>query len=242
MEIGGEKMKNKVQFLTLEDSTVHLLDDLDSEKMSGMIPNAWIEIMKEEKEIRCNAIIVLWKKYLGDKLPNVISRFEVGMEDVELLERDEGGEKKYSLLYSIINEEGRCIYYEGRNPLDNVLYRSKLDFWNNLPLRIRNFYENIHDGFYHYMNRGMGLQPLKFTRFMEPDNDELEWNLNYEGNEEALDGDSHVMAFFWNSLGIAVSMDDSDESEYNSIIWRNNSPCEFHADFWNIVDQLLLYF
>lgn len=236
-------MKDKEQFLTLEDSTVNVLNGLDMEKLHNIIPDTWIQILSlENAESRCKAVIELWKKYLEDKLPNVIARFDEGLENIELLERLKEGEKKYSLLYSIIDEEGKCIYYEGRNPLDNIPHRAELSFWDNMPLRIRNFYEKIHDGFYHYMNRGMGLQPIQFTHFTELEPDELEWNLNYDGNESVLDEASHTMAFFWNSLGIAVSVDDSDGSEDNAVIWRSNAPCEFHANFWNIVDRLLLYF
>lgn len=236
-------MKNKEQFLTLEDSTVNVLNGLDMEKLHNIIPDTWIQILSlENAESRCKAVIELWKKYLEDKLPSVIARFDEGLENIELLERLKKGEKKYSLLYSIIDEEGKCIYYEGRNPLDNIPHRAELSFWDNMPLRIRNFYEKIHDGFYHYMNRGMGLQPIEFTHFKELEPDELEWNLNYDGNESVLDEASHTMAFFWNSLGIAVSVDDSDGSEDNAVIWRSNAPCEFHANFWSVVDQLLLYF
>lgn len=236
-------MKNKEQFLTLEDSTVNVLNGLDMEKLHNIIPDTWIQILSlGNAESRCKAVIELWKKYLEDKLPNVMARFDEGLENIELLERLKKGEKKYSLLYSIIDEEGKCIYYEGRNPLDNIPHRAELSFWDNMPLRIRNFYEKIHDGFYHYMNRGMGLQPIQFTHFTELEPDELEWNLNFDGNESVLDEASHTMAFFWNSLGIAVSVDDSDGSEDNAVIWRSNTPCEFHANFWNIVDQLLLYF
>lgn len=236
-------MNNKEKFLTLEDNTVHIFDVLNLERLYNIVPDTWIESLSQESvKLRCQAIINLWKKYLNDKLPTVIARFYEGLENIELLERFEKGEKKYSLLYSIRDEEGKCIYYEGRNPLDNTVHRAKLGFWNNIPKRIKDFYENIHDGFYHYLNRGMGLQPIQFARFVESEPDELEWNLNYEGNEEVLGERSHTMAFFWNSLGIAVSVDDGDSSEDNAVIWRRDSPCEFHADFWNIVDQLLLFF
>lgn len=236
-------MKNKLQFLILEDKSVRLLSNPNVKALYNIIPDSWIKIISAEStEARCQAVIELWKKYLGSKLPNVMDRFDAGLENVELLRHDGKEGERYSLLYSVINEEGKCIYYEGRNPLDNMPYRSKLNYWKNLPERIRNFYEKIHDGFYHYMNRGMGLQPIMFTRFRDPEDEELEWNLDFEPYGSVLDEDSHDMAFFWNSLGIAVSIDDKDESENNAIIWKSDSPCEFNADFWKIVDLLLLYF
>lgn len=106
----GINMKNKEQFLTLEDSTVNVLNGLDMEKLHNIIPDTWIQILSlENAESRCKAVIELWKKYLEDKLPSVIARFDEGLENIELLERLKKGEKKYSLLYSIIYEEGKCI-------------------------------------------------------------------------------------------------------------------------------------
>lgn len=236
-------MNNKTKFLMLENDTAHVCNGSVLQKSQNVVPDNWIEILSlESAEARCREVIGLWKKYLKDELPGVIARFEEGLKDVELLERIEKGERKYSMLYSINNEDGKCIYYEGRNPLDNVQHRAALGYWDDMPIRIKNFYEKIHDGFYHYLNRGMGLQPIQFSRFKESEPDELEWNLNYDGNEGVLNEGSHTMAFFWNSLGIAVSVDDSDESENNTIIWRSDAPCEFHAKFWRVVDQLLLYF
>lgn len=227
----------------LEDSSVRLFGNQNVEVLHNAVPDSWVEIMSAENKVgKCQAVIELWKKYLGDKLPDVLRKFEEGLDNVELLERNSEEGKRYSLLYSIIDEEGKCIYYEGRNPQDNISYRSQLSYWSDFPAGIRNFYEKIHDGFYHYMNRGMGLQPIAFTRFTEPEGEELEWNLDFEGYAAIFDEDSHDMAFFWNSLGIAVSIDGSEGSEENAIIWRSDAPCEFKADFWSIVDQLLLYF
>lgn len=255
-------MKDKLFFLQLEDNTVHLLENVKMEEICEFIPDSWIKIvLKKDKKERSQAAIELWEKYLEGYLPNVIKKFKKELEDVELLERYDNGIKRYSLLYSIIDESERCIYYEGRNPMDNISERSKIDYWNNMSQQIRDFYEHIHDGFYHYMNRGMGLQPMRFTHFVEPEDEvaklnmrfgseedyddvdeELEWNLEVGDYGELWEEDSHQMAFFWNSLGLAVSMDDSEESEKDAIIWKCTSPPKFHNDFWKTVDQLLLYF
>lgn len=255
-------MKDKLFFLQLEDSTVNLFDNIKPGEICNLVPDSWIKIISSEgKKERCHATIGLWEKYLGRSLPNVMKSFEEKLDNVELLERRDNRKKRYSLLYSMLDESGRCLYYEGRNPIDNISVRSQLNYWSNMSQQIRDFYEHIHDGFYHYMNRGMGLQPLRFTHFMEPEDEVAKWNIkfggvtNYGDEAEAQEWDlevgnydelweesSHQMAFFWNSLGLAVSMDDSKDSEKNAIIWKNTSSPTFHNDFWRIVDQLLLYF
>ncbi len=256
-------MKDKLFFLQLEDSTVNLLNNIKTENLCDLVPDSWVKIiLSEEKKERCHATIRLWKKYLGRNLPNVIKRFENELDNVELLERCDNKMRRYSLLYSMIDENGRCIYYEGRNPVDNIAMRSQLSYWGNMSQQIKDFYEHIHDGFYHYMNRGIGLQPMRFTHFMEPedevvkwnikfggvtnygDEDEIEaqeWNLNVGDYDELWEENSHQMAFFWNSLGLAVSMDDGKDSEKNAIIWKSTTPPTFHNDFWRTVDQLLFF-
>jgi len=257
-------MKDKLFFLQLEDSTVNLPDNIIPEELCGLVPDAWIKILSsEDKKERCHAVIGLWKKYLGKSLPTVIKRFEKELDNVELLERRDNNKRSYSLLYSMIDESGRCIYYEGRNPIDNIAERSRLSYLENMSQQIKDFYEHIHDGFYHYMNSGMGLQPLCFTHFMEPEDEVAEWNRKFGGDmrygdegenevqewnldvgeyDELWEESSHQMAFFWNSLGLAVSMDDSKDSEKNAIIWKSATSPAFHNDFWGTVDQLLFYF
>ena len=109
----------------------------------------------------------------------------------------------------------------------------------------------------------MGLQPMRFTHFIEPEDEVARWNIRFRGATDYCDEDdaevqewslevgnyvelweesSHQMAFFWNSLGLAASMDDSRDSEKNAIVWKNNTSPTFHNDFWKIVVQLLLYF
>ena len=151
-------MKDKLFFLQLEDSTVNLPDNIIPEELCGLVPDAWIKILSsEDKKERCHAVIGLWKKDLGKSLPTVIKRFEKELDNVELLERRDNNKRSYSLLYSMIDESGRCIYYEGRNPIDNIAERSRLSYWENMSQQIKDFYEHIHDGFYHYMNRGMEI-------------------------------------------------------------------------------------
>ena len=168
-------MNNKKEFLMLENNTTHVCNGSVLEKLQNVIPDHWIEILSlESAEARCQAVGELWKKYLKDELPSVIARFDEGLKDVELLERIEKGEKKYSMLYSINNEEGKCIYYEGRNPLDNIQHRAALGYWDDMPIRIKYFYEKIHDGFYHYLNRGWGYS--RFNFLILKNRSRMSWN------------------------------------------------------------------
>jgi len=237
-------MKNKLEFLQFEDSTVALVKNECIQELIDVLPSSWHEIvLTDNDETRCQATIGLWQNYLGEKLPNVLEQFQSRLKNVELLERRENEVKRYSLLYSMADTDGKCIYYEGRNPMDNVLERSELEYWERLPMGIRDFYENVHDGFYHYMNRGMGLQPLRFTHFFEVVDEEIaEWNLEVGDYGELWTEESHQLAFYWNNLGVALSMDDSENCEKNAVLWKRDSPPQFKADFWKIVDQLLICF
>ena len=237
-------MKNKLDFLQFEDTTVALVKNEYIQDLIDVLPSSWHEIVStDNNETKCQAAIALWQNYLGERLPNVLNQFQSKLKNVELLERCTDGVKRYSLLYSMIDTDGKCIYYEGRNPMDNIPERSELEYWERLPMGIRDFYENVHDGFYHYMNRGMGFQPIKFTHFFEVVDEEIaEWNLEVGDYGELWMEESHQLAFYWNNLGVAVSMDDSENSEKNAVLWKRNSLPQFKVDFWKTVDQLLICF
>ena len=147
-------MKNKLEFLQFEDATVTLVKNEYIQELIAVLPSSWHEIVStDNNETKCQAAIGLWQNYLGERLPNVLKQFQSKLKNVELLERCADGAKRYSLLYSMVDTDGKCIYYEGRNPIDNVPDRSELEYWERLPMGIRDFYENVHDGFYHYMQR-----------------------------------------------------------------------------------------
>ncbi|MDE6220188.1 MAG: hypothetical protein K2G51_07175 [Lachnospiraceae bacterium] len=233
-------MDSKLRYLRLEDDTVSMISDKEEiNRLDGVLPEQWMDIfLSDDKEEKKRKTIALWKEHLGEVLPDVTKILRDRMEDVDLIQRDIKGTKGYCVLYTINDGEDRRIFYEGRMPEKSEQYHMQHDCWEELPGEIRAFYEKIHNGFYHYANRGMGLQPVQYVSFEEDDGGE--WFLEYGTYSDDYYIDN--ISFFRNSLGIAVSINAKEHDTQNAIVWRVDKEPETGKDFWKIVDQLLLYF
>jgi len=232
-------MDSKLRYLQLEDDTVSMISDKEAiRSLDGIIPNQWIDIfLSEDKEEKKKKTIALWKEYLGEVLPDVTEILRARLEDIDLIQKEIAGTRGYCAIYTINDGEDRRIFYEGRMPEKSEQYRILFDCWDELPKELRAFYERIHNGFYHYANRGMGMQPVQYVNFEEDDG---EWFLEYGAyaDDDCFDN----ISFFRNSLGIAVSISAKEHDVKNAIIWRVDQEPEKGKDFWRIIDQLLLYF
>ena len=178
------EINNKLEFLnkyTLSKNLkVELLrnDDLDNLN----IPQIWKEIFSEENGAkRKEKLLEQWSKYLEKELSNTITYLSKFLEDVELMKIGD----TISVLYSIkSNKTGRILYYEGGNPLDSP--RQQFDQlkkdWNTLPKEIRNFYTYLHNGFYYYPNKSMGLDAVENITYL----DDYEWEVIEEIGSENI--------------------------------------------------------
>ena len=233
-------MDSKLRYLRLEDDTVSMIcDRAVIGCLDKVLPSQWMDIfLSKNKDERRKKTVALWEDYLGEVLPGVIKILRDRLEDIDLIQKDLKGTKGYYILYTINDGEDRKIFYEGRLPEESLQYRMQLDCWEELPREIRSFYEMIHNGFYHYANRGMGMQPIQYVNFEEDDCGE--WFLDYGAYSDNYYIDN--ISFFRNSLGIAVSISAKEHDAQNAIVWRADRKPESGKDFWKIVDQLLLYF
>lgn len=116
----------------------------------GIIPDLWFELFSEKNvEKRIDFILSIWKGHVGEELRNTISYLSEHLEELELLNVD----GRYSILYTIKTESGKNLFYEGRNPKDIFKNQVLEDSWSKIPSSLRNFYQNVHDGFYYYASR-----------------------------------------------------------------------------------------
>ena len=232
--------ESKLRYLRLEDNTVSMISDKEVINcLKGNLPDQWRDIfLSKDKEERKRKVIDLWFEHLGMVLPDVTKKIRNRLEDIELIQKKINGTSEYCVLYTINDGENRRIFYEGRMPKEVGQYCMQLDCWEKLPKEIKAFYEILHNGFYHYANRGMGLQPIQYVNFEEDDGGE--WFLEYGPYSD--DYYIYNLSFFRNSLGIAVSIDSKETDTKNAIVWRRDQEPEIGKNFWSIVDQLLLYF
>lgn len=144
---------------------------------------------------------------------------------------------RYSILYSIKNQRGKVVYYEGRNPKENFNNDQLEEDWPNIPLKIREFYKNVHNGFYYYPSKSMGLDPLEEVTYL----DEYEWGILEDIGEENLKIDlSSSYGFFSNGMGTYVVIDYKNCDHGNAALWSSKVEPEYNLKFWDVVDEWMV--
>lgn len=229
-----------LEFLKNWDKTVELIPSTNISNIK-QIPDTWKNIFSNElKEEKVTQVINLWKQHIGEELKKTIQFLDEHLYDVHLIKR----QNRYAILYVLQIEEDEYLYYEGGNPNDSTLAPNYNDDMKNMPNSIQNFYQFLHNGFYHFCNRGMGIQPIEYIHFMEIDDDDEDlWNLQYEDDNDEIEFDEEEMlSFYWNSVGFALSIDKQDGDINNSILWKRSSSPECGYHFWKTVDQVLFLF
>ena len=127
------------------------------------IPEIWRKIFGEgdfsgKKEIVMN----LWKQVLGEELPNSIAFIDENLCEIDLIRYS----NKISILYGIRCEDGEVCYFEGGNPKESVNHK----LLEGMPLKLKSFYLDLHNGFFFYPSRMMGIVSLdEVTHFSDDD-------------------------------------------------------------------------
>ena len=200
----------------------------------GIIPNEWKEIFKEvEKSNKIKKVLELWKKHVNIEMSNTISFLNDFLIDVEIMNIGD----KYSILYSVKNSRGKVLYYEGRSPKENFKNEQLEKDWNKIPYKIREFYENVHNGFYYYPSRSMGLDALENATYL----DEYEWGIIDDIGEDNLKIDlASSYGFFSNGMGTYVVIDYKNCDNDNAILWSAKEEPDYNLKFWDLVDEWIV--
>lgn len=224
-------MEQKLNYLRKYNRTINLipLDDIDHIDFN-LIPKDWRKLFKE-KDIkkRIDVLLRIWKKHLGAELSNTISYLYDYLENVELIE----AAGRYSILYTIKNSKGRNLYYEGRNPNEKLNNENLDKAWDKLPISIRKFYRNVHNGFYYYASESMGLVPLESVTYL----DDYEWGIIEELKEPLQINLKTSFGFFSNGMGSYIASDYTNCSNNNATYWSGKEQPRYNVDFWNYVDE-----
>ena len=221
-----EYLKKYRQTVNLINYTEFLNEGLDT------LPESWRKffVANDENTIT-KSILSFWKQQIGSRLNNVIAYFEDNLIKVEII-RTNGD---FSLLYSIRqkNGNGEILYYEGKFPQTEFNNYNLEKKWNKIPLSIKNFYENFHNGFYYYANMSMGLVPLDRVESLG----KYEWK-TIDSLAKPLQIDlNSAFAFFQTGIGGYVVIDTNNCFEENSTIWFSDEEPMYNKNFWNFTDQ-----
>ncbi|KZE12665.1 MULTISPECIES: hypothetical protein [Priestia] len=225
---------DKISFLRQYRKEVELVhfDKIKSIR-EDEIPSQWLEIVREEdKDIRVRKTLAIWKSLFNKELSNTILYLSENLLDVELI-LDNG---KYAILYSIKDSQSGCMYYEGGLPTSNIENPTLKNVWQDVPEKLRSFYENIHDGFYYFSSRAMGLVSLNHVTFSDDD----EWGI-IDDLEQPLEINlTTTFSFFESGMGGYVAVDLENCSNDNATIWFTNDQPDYGVNFWDVTDEWLV--
>ncbi|KZE70769.1 superoxide dismutase [Paenibacillus jamilae] len=210
----------------ISDSDLNYLDILTQE---------WYKIFKEKStENRIKLILHRWEQYVGSELRNTISYLKESLDNVELIEVNE----RISVLYTVKDNSGQVAYYEGRLPQTENINNELKNAWDKLPVSLRSFYENVHNGFYCYASGSMGLVCLEEVSFLGDDN--FEWSIIEDLDEPLQINLNTSFGFFSNGMGIYVAIDYNNCENDNATLWSAKDEPEYNLNFWDVVDEWIL--
>ncbi|MDR0266769.1 SMI1/KNR4 family protein [Paenibacillus sp.] len=200
---------------------------------SEVIPKSWFNIfVNNETDKRIELLLEVWRTCSPFSLSNTISYLAENLYEVDLIYFDD----RYSILYSVKSQNGEIQYYEGRNPLESFNNFELQNNWDKIPQSIQNFYENLHNGFYFYASKAMGLVPLENVTFFGDD----EWGIIESLNEPVQINLQTTFGFFKNGMGGYVAIDYENAENDNATLWFSNDQPEYNVNFWNIIDEWIV--
>lgn len=224
-------MNNKLQFITKFRKNALLVDT--SELAINEIPSQWLVILKiPDLNNKLKKVIDLWNSISGKELRNTISYLSENLVDIDLIKFND----KYSILYSIKVGDGEIDYFEGNLPTQDI-NKTKLEkIWSYIPDSIKNFYEHLHNGFYYYPSRAMGLVPLDKVVYFGDD----EWGIIDELQEPLGIDLGSTYGFFSSGMGGYVAIDFKNCEDDNATIWFTDEQPRYNVNFWDVVDEWIV--
>lgn len=227
-------MEDKLQLLKKYRKNVKLVnsDEID-DLTSGEISINWLNAIKEkDNRKKVYKALEIWKEFVAIDLRNTISYLQENLIDIDLIKDNDN----YSILYSVRVEDGDIDYYEGGISNNHVNNGRLKEVWYKMPQSIRNFYENLHNGFYYYPSGAMGLIPLENVTFFGDD----EWGV-IEELEEPLQIDlESTFGFFNSGMGGYVAIDYNNCDDDKATLWFTNEQPKYNVNFWDIVDEWIV--
>lgn len=224
-------MDDKIMYLRTYHKDIQLI----KENIEGIndISQVWKEILGTKNVVeKINKMLAIWKHYIGRELSNTIMYLEENLIDIELIKYLDS----YSILYSIKSANGKVAYYEGKNPMSSIIPNELQNYWDKLPQRVRDFYENVHDGFFYYASESMGLMPLQdIVAFGEED-----WGILDELAEPLKLCLQSTFGVFASGMGGYVAIDVLNCADGNATLWFTNKQPRYNVDFWDVVDEWIV--
>ena len=232
--VSMSSMETKLEFLRKYKRYVQITSTDEIKRIEqNKIPKSWYGLFSEENmDKKINFLLEIWKGHVGVELRNTISYLSDHLEAVQLMESS----GRYSILYTIKTDSGETQFYEGGNPKEAFNNFILEESWSKLPLSIRTFYQDVHNGFYFYASQAMGLVPLKDVTYFDDD----EWGIIEELEELLQINLKTTFGFFKSGMGGYVAIDYTNCNDDNATLWWTNKQPRYNVNFWDIVDEWIV--
>ena len=212
--------EKKVEFIT-DRSTI----------LNAPIPEYWKDaFLTDDLDDRKAVILGVWRKYLAKELSNTILYLQTYLTDIELMKIGD----EYSVLYTILGYKTKMeFFYEGKNPVTESEFSEKFNcLIENIDKTIVDFYTKVHNGFYYYPSKTMGLDSTEnidsIADFKWEYEDQLEMDLTSCYN------------FFSNGMGTYVVLDLNQNLETGAYLWSTKELPKGNLNFWDIIDEWII--
>ena len=219
---------DKLEFLSRYRQDVHPVSVSD---VRLQLPVEWADAFEaDDFTARKQSVIGIWKKYCGKELSNTISYISDNLVDINLLSTSHG----ISALYELKRMDGGVDYYEGLVCRED--YDKAFDKWNCLPKSLRNFYENVHNGFYYYASMNMGILPIEQVFCLA----DYDWGIIEDLGLEIPFNMDTAYSFFASGGGGYVVLDTSEPESENCTVWFADDKPLYNKNFWDFVDEWIV--
>ncbi|RSJ77430.1 hypothetical protein D8796_09990 [Streptococcus cristatus] len=199
--------------------------------LNAPIPEYWKDVfLTDDLDDRKAVILGVLGKYLAEELSNTILYLQTYLTDIELMKIGD----EYSILYTILSyKTQKTVFYEGKNPLPESEFSEKFDCpIENIDKTIVDFYTKVHNGFYYYPSKTMGLDNTENIDSMA----DFEWEY---GDQLEMDLTS-CYNFFSNGMGTYVVLDLNQNLETGAYLWSTKELPKGNLNFWDIIDEWII--
>ena len=212
--------EKKVEFIT-DRSTI----------LNAPIPEYWKDaFLTDDLDDRKAVILGVWRKYLAKELSNTILYLQTYLTDIELMKIGD----EYSVLYTILGYKTKMeFFYEGKNPVTESEFSEKFNcLIENIDKTFVDFYTKVHNGFYYYPSKTMGLDSTENIDSIA----DFEWEY-----EDQLEMDlTSCYNFFSNGMGTYVVLDLNQNLETGAYLWSTKELPKGNLNFWDIIDEWII--
>lgn len=201
----------------------------DDPLMSGL-PEWWRGVLRADGGDRIRLTLQAWEAY-RDRLPTVCDFLAAHLRSVNLL-TDKNlvtNTTSVRLLYALERTD-RTVYYTGGNPVQKSMTPRVRAAWDKLPADFRQFYDSLHNGWYHLASNSMGPSPAEDFSFL----DEWEWGILEDIGDPGCDLND-LLAVYSNGMGDHVALS-IERRAYGDVLWWKAKPPRLNIDAWGVID------